>query len=866
MAENDYAIVVGVKDYSVIQPSLPGAVSDAIKMAKWLVDKGGVPYDNLSLLLSPAQPEILPKGWHAGKAGHEEIDNTIRRVVKESSDTAPGRFFFYFAGHGGSIVTNTLKDVIFPDDFPDKKAFDLDSLVRSFMATKFREQYFIFDCCRNLWRRRHNPDEFEFEVPENWEFSGEQFVFSATKPGSKAADTNGTLTDALLKGLTGGAMRWEQFQKVYQIGLRELIHYVAREFDRLKRDNKKLQEPVLPSEPGSAAYNPILATLLQNVDVKPVSLTIKIEPAEIAPRTEVLLGSATMCEPLDHIDKMPSRMLYPNMWYVICAKADGFARKMKPLFLETDESVTVTLTPSPGDLKSLREQQDSICSTLQLRLPSAQAPQVAAFAFPAGHTPGIRSIPLLPPVPSKVLPSAQGVAANYSVPPILTNAIPQAFPNLSGRLTVQSDDDLVLVRVSTGSSPEVTIPSSTPLAQPQYEPGRRLLFEPPPGFSQVRLLMPSRFTEPTLVFLSPGEAKQVSLKTPTPPDTRLFRELVRLIGNDFEEVTGLRQPTGTFRAALLVALAAHMPGRTRHLDGRDGGAAYLGFKNLRETVPVQAVGAVRILVAVDLDDGEQARRFTERMTIRLWPIDAGASPPERPERSTRLAGVAALTRPADPGTYWIAVKLPDKDELLLPLTVLKGHLAELVLAVDPQGRAEILQFMEGLVPNSKYDPIVLRRAELAQRHLQAGHLGAVHEITESIRRPTDRDSDAVLADLDSYATWNESSFVLSSERVRALVDAYPGWSDFSVLEAKVNDSPWSRNAEQSAKACRRALDAGLPALGAWLDELCRDVARYRVDHPRAALLRRVCRGRIGSFPWTAWVPGAITTGKPIVAD
>jgi hypothetical protein len=202
---------------------------------------------------------------------------------------------------------------------------------------------------------------------------------------------------------------------------------------------------------------------------------------------------------------------------------------------------------------------------------------------------------------------------------------------------------------------------------------------------------------------------------------------------------------------------------------------------------------------------------------------------------------------------------------------LEGHLAELIVTIGATSKAEFLHFMQRLSPDSVYDPILLRRTELAQRYLLGGQPEAVEDLAYPTRRRNAKDMDAVLANLDILARIRLNSVLLSGfiddkddKMVSSLIDTYLGWSDFSVIHADKSES----NAERAVviHAYRRALDAGLPALGYWLDKLRLGVEYYHIDHPRAALLQRVSRTRMEAFLWTAWMPGPITTGKPLAIN
>lgn len=55
-----FAIVIGIDDYANPEWRLSAAVEDALRFADWACTAGGVPPENLRLLLSPAAPVESP--------------------------------------------------------------------------------------------------------------------------------------------------------------------------------------------------------------------------------------------------------------------------------------------------------------------------------------------------------------------------------------------------------------------------------------------------------------------------------------------------------------------------------------------------------------------------------------------------------------------------------------------------------------------------------------------------------------------------------------------------------------------------------------------------------------------------------------
>jgi len=86
---------------------------------------------------------------------------TKRQGSAGQSATRRG-LFFYDSGHGN-------EDAIVPADYKRgvRNALSVGSLLASFQGTQFPEQYFFFDCCRNLFRlaEEERLDAFEPKAP-----------------------------------------------------------------------------------------------------------------------------------------------------------------------------------------------------------------------------------------------------------------------------------------------------------------------------------------------------------------------------------------------------------------------------------------------------------------------------------------------------------------------------------------------------------------------------------------------------------------------------------------------------------------------------------------------------------------------------
>ena len=116
MAENDYALVIGINHYEDDSlNNLNGAIQDAIAMETWFKSPqgGNIPEENCIMVTSTEDP------IHPDK---NAIDVALERIYTAAyAAGGGGRFYFYFSGHGFShsmrdntlVVSNWLNPIRF---------------------------------------------------------------------------------------------------------------------------------------------------------------------------------------------------------------------------------------------------------------------------------------------------------------------------------------------------------------------------------------------------------------------------------------------------------------------------------------------------------------------------------------------------------------------------------------------------------------------------------------------------------------------------------------------------------------------------------------------------------------------------------
>jgi hypothetical protein len=941
MAVNDYAIVIGVDKYAMPQAFPPTeSVPTALRMARWLVEKGDIPVDNLNLLVSPASTDKLPDGWDVQREANGTVSNyrlrlgdqahyewpavnatgdkiieTVKVLVHDRVGKGGGdRLFFVYAGHGMVLDKNRYSECLVPPDFnPEinrEEPIAIDALLAYFLTTRaFEKQFFLLDCCRNVWRgARTNLYEIESEALKDTGIHVEQFDMRATVPGSRAtASPRDRLTSVILDGLAGtGTMKWDALAQIYIVTYERLKTFVFDEFKRRRvvvgqdKDGEDDQDPRMSS---SGPSNPILARLRPQVDVKPVKLTIRVTPPEAAGLSEALLVRAwgagpgtSECRFIDHIDHMPPLELYPAE-YQLFVSGHGYEQRALPIELQSDSVLPVNLVAKPSATYSLRLVKEGLCSYLTAPPPletfapaAAPNPTVATSApsfphyprpqrgggvcgcggcarcvacmcarpalihpGPATTTPGAAN-------PPGVLPSAQATTTTPRAPS-KTLPVPVHPAPMVATLTVETDDRLAPIKV-IASSPTAIEPSwygPTSGPRPVRPSGREESYSLHPGFYRAQVLTPENPPDPRLIFLEPGEKHRETLECPAAPRSRLFRELLGLLGNETAQVLGQGQPNGTFRAATLLALALHAP--------RPSAPSVIADRlGLPDVGPAKGPSGLRVLVVADRDGAEDARKIAAGTRVRFWPGDGPVAGVEPLTPSPSVAGLASLGRSAGSGAYWLSVTPPGQVEIVRPVTLADGYLTEVIVSVDATGRTNSTVFLLRGIPPVPVDPFRIRRIDLAQRFLRAGILDAAINVATlagldpSLRNRRVETDDPNLAMFGWLAKLNKRYLDLPAHAIR--LETLPTLSDLLVLRAVEDD--W--NPATAVPAYKRALDAGFPMLGALLDRLALAVDQKKIEHPRAELLRRVYRSRLRDRLWTSWTPDNITTGRPITAE
>jgi len=211
MADNDYALVVGVDHYPAYGENLDGAITDAEAVRDWLLDKKGGDVD-------PANLRYIPSEARPPAPIQDQIDDALQELLiaakPNKSKKDARRMYFYFSGHGMAVSSEELA-LCLAKWSKDRRGAALDSLAYRTMlrdAGRFKEVVVWLDCCRvrEVGLRAQEP-EVGAAVPA--ERGADLFVGYATTFQDAAFEAatgedkvvRGHFTRALIAGLKGGA-------------------------------------------------------------------------------------------------------------------------------------------------------------------------------------------------------------------------------------------------------------------------------------------------------------------------------------------------------------------------------------------------------------------------------------------------------------------------------------------------------------------------------------------------------------------------------------------------------------------------------------------------------------------------------------
>jgi uncharacterized caspase-like protein len=272
MAENDWAIVIGINAYEFLPADdhLKYAVNDAVKVRQFLCAQAKFPQENV-LLCCDSAPGVSPQ--------QRPSRNGLRHLLKNEIQRARGahNFWFFYAGHG---IVHEHQDFLLPCDGNPNDLRDT-AIPISFVTDCLRDcgaehVVLVMDMCRN---RTRGTDEGSRDIGEvmgeqTQQIAKEQgivtlFSCSRDERSYEIGDLEqGAFTYALLEGLQQGTTP------------RALEHYLINQLPALNRQyGKPIQTPMVIPEPGWKYDRPLLLSCATPADIQ--QLAVEARDAEL---------------------------------------------------------------------------------------------------------------------------------------------------------------------------------------------------------------------------------------------------------------------------------------------------------------------------------------------------------------------------------------------------------------------------------------------------------------------------------------------------------------------------------------------------------------------------------------------------------
>jgi hypothetical protein len=834
----NYAIVVGINRYDDPAVSiLSTPVDDALHMAAWLLDpkKGQVPASNLFLLLDPI-PDTSPpdvdldvlRGFgNLRLATKRELLATPLDIDRIASHGG-GRFYYYYAGHGmQSRITFSNEDAIVPANYAAgiEKAVSVSSLLRFFDALQFPEQYFFFDCCRDLALEDTDLDRVSPKHPDPTLPPRDQFVFNATAPGFRALDGRGMLTDLLLEGLggAGAAKFWDSADRQYHVRVHRLFDYILQKF------KAKLQQPIVGSAGGTT-----------QIQVPRLGGEHTEDPTVVAfPESEIpVVDFAVTLEP-------------PIAWPVadIRLEGDGIAQAQRgiptsPFIFSIKPRPLAVRVQAPNWIPSNGKSFWILDVYEQTQLQVDFTPQAAVPLAAPG------------PVPTPLAPQPVPLAPVESPAPAAQAELPAA----PGEVILTVPDSLVPLELLDSSGRAVKDIGGQALGL-----GSVRFQDLKPGIYRARLRIPEGEVVERAIRLDADRGIELSLSAPPSPVSGLLRDLIDHakfhVGHD--NLVELSERVGAVVApALSTVLALASNATTQAASWGQSGHRLRAIgldvfhKQPHANQPISST--FEVLLAVETEPGRadgapvgasQVSKYLTDLELRLWPLGGTRGPAAHPQLSA-APGVATFSVPTNPGVYWFEIRATSGLSATFAVTVLEGRTTQLIFHQGADNQIQVSQFLPTSQPGNEADPTLLRQLDMAERFLLGSQLTPALATLEPLLEAPQLDP--IAGCLGGYLLLRQRQLDRLAGLVTQMIKHYPGLSDAHVLRA-VHRAAAGEGAAANA-AARDALDCGLPFFAPCLEALAGLTPQSAQAHPRAELLKRIALRLVPGLLWTAWRP------------
>ncbi len=862
----NWALIIGINQYWEPSRNLKGAVNDAMRMLQWLVNSNEcrVPTENIFLLTRPA-PAQIPQGVRHRDAVADELLQIIPELGTISDRQEVDRFFFYFSGHGitnlESVSSGDEQCLVMADFTPTltNKAVKFNSIKDFFKATRFQEQFFFIDACRNLLQWSYKFETGSTTVKREIDIKRdpvEQFILYSTAPRSKAweglleptdkpGEEKGAFTGALLEGLDGdGAAKvYDSNSDEYLVRKESLFDYVIEKVEA--RNIWIVKDPVhpikqRPRKDGEHSKNPVLA-MIPPASVQPERLELFVEPNNVWPIAQLKIDNEThefqkvFSPPLEGAP-LPLPPL-PPMKYTVHASAPNYIlggknpkRRSFPLY--EPKKVSVQLIPVvsssiPADEPDLTLTSESQKSTIT----GGGGALAMATSIDDDASPGSD-------LSFKSIEEPSATTATVSETSSSTLTTEETCSDL-GTLVVESDDPLASLEISDNTCELLKLGhgrlESTSLA---------------PGFYRARLIAPEGEHVEELIELVPGEKETVRLDGPPSASSRLLEDVIKKAGfleaedNHTWDISKAAGPISSVRLSTILSLAAVAANQNQDWGSR---LRTLQLTPFNQATDADRPAGLQIVSGIETLQGQESVDYLSAVSVRLW--EQGAEIPEEKTKLTPLSsipGLAEFSTISRSGPHWLSVEIPNEVSAVFSLYLPPQWITLLVFHRDLEGRTQIFQYVLDKQPAVVSDPQSVRRCELIQRFCMNGRFKNAYDFA---KEQLDSETiDAIACCVGGYLALMVHDLERLETAIRKLNERCPDLTDTFVLTGGYHELTDQK--DKARIAYGRALDGGIPVFANGLSRLHAGVIRTNVVHPRAMLLRKLLNRRLRGLLWS----------------
>ncbi|HLL02757.1 MAG TPA: caspase family protein [Myxococcaceae bacterium] len=797
-----FAIIIGVDHYDDPAWRLSAAVDDALAFREWALGPGGVPPENVHLLLSPVPGRRLEVPYEP--ADSEHIIDVIQQF-QQGRGTGGARLYFYYAGHGAAAPDSRDEVVIVPSDVRSwrrdaRRLIGFSELVVPLRDCGPEAQFFFVDACRDLlledFARGVGPVVGRWRGPASGEapWRRAQYLLYATSPGGRALETGqGVFGRLLLQGLKGapGALVWCARDSGYELRFSHLAEYVRTEVEaQVKRLGgpwrQFLQVPEQDIPPGAMGPKDFILARFSPQEVGRLSLRVRVQPGperKLCHLRVLYYAPGGLEFPVESVAPpipLPVELQLPPGDYTIQAtSAQGTARQ--PCALYRPQAVDLTLQPSPNH----------------------------------------RGAPRVPPM-------LQG-------PRQLQKTRLPSF-------TVHSKDPLLPLVISD------------PMRREYKGFGRVSLSDVPAGIYRARPVLPEGPLPEQWIELHPGGPNNVLLQAPAPrlgaPEQHLLQRLaLEVDAAGYLSPADRLGPVAALRLVSLLGFAA-FDASSRPPHSRAWRMERLGIQPPSSLC--QGGSGLQVLLGASGNQpvpGSSAQKFLSDSWLVLRKASTGRVAGKGTFKA--LPGLAAAGQwgqPVEPDSWILELFVPNLAPTRYALVSLRNHISILVIVVGDSGEVEVQQYLSPLPDSPPLDwpaPVGLkdlRHVELAQRYLAAGlEIPALH--LEQLL--LGEHFDPLLACIAGYALARQGPQERFSAALDTLLHRFDGLADTHVLAGLHEPSCQKQHLD-------RALERGLPLFSEGLR-----VLQSHVGAPKHRRLAEARRGLLPTSPWTAWLSPSV---------